>query len=140
MLITTLILLTISGLLQAGREYVHKQADIFHVFFKKIKPVSFFGELMWHMKYVDYPKNKRPKNWIISILPYNDFWHSSHYLKQALTVVASGLVFRMQNNWFDFSDHIVAPTLFCLVILMFWGGAGFWLITFLKKKYTQNEK
>lgn len=134
MTILVYIILMVCGIIHGAREYTHKDPKVFEKLWN-VLPTSFWGSESWKRKYKQYPINLMPKNDLISIFPYNDFWHLSHYIKQTLFIIGCVLLGRMDTDYFDFTNSLIYPVVAALVILVFWGGLTFYLISSsLKKK------
>lgn len=136
-LIASYLVLMIVGGLWGLREKVHQSPDIFHQLFpdSEIEPVSFFGKEMWKMKYVNYSEDKSPRNFIVSVIPYNDFWHSSWYLIKTLYILGIWLAWKSEDrlatfagNFWNFRKSFWPHLVWVTVITMFWGGFANWII------------
>lgn len=93
------ILLALSGVIWGLREKTHQRPNFFETAFGA-SPTSFFGSQQWKRKYIDYDGgDKRPKTKLLSIFPYNDFWHLSWYVVKAVTVGCCIVIGKGLETW-----------------------------------------
>ena len=123
-IILTLSMLAIAGLIWGMREFFHRSPAMFSVIWEK-SPTGFWGRLGWTRKYKNYPEDKRYKNFILAIFPYNDFYHLSWYAVKILLIVGTLYTYQIL-------DSIGSQVLITLIAVMFvttvWAGLTYMCI------------
>lgn len=101
------ILLAVSGIIWGLREKLHQRPGFFETAFG-VSPMSFFGSQQWKRKYIDYDGgDKRAKTKLLSVFPYNDFWHSSWYFVKAVMVGCCLIIGKGLGTWGEVGFYFI---------------------------------
>lgn len=124
------ILLAISGAIWGLREKTHQRPNFFELAFG-VSPTSFFGSQQWKRKYIDHDGGERmPKTKLLSVFPYNDFWHSSWYVVKAAMI---GCCIWIGNNTDGWKSLIIAFIL-SVAVTTIAAGISFRAASMMEKK------